>query len=104
MNYIRKNKREITTGEEAWFDTKASERESVESVVDRKLSNEILAESLKKLPLKYREPIVLHTLEGKSYEEVSDILRIPTATVGTRIRRGKTKLKAIIKAKGGIDD
>lgn len=104
VNYIRKNKREITTSEEAWFDSKASERESVESVVDKKLSNEVLARALKELPLKYREPVVLHLLEGKSYEEVSDILRIPTATVGTRIRRGKSRLKAIIKAKGGIDD
>jgi RNA polymerase sigma-70 factor (ECF subfamily) len=103
VNYVRKHKREITTSEETWFDSKASERESVESAVDRKLSNELLASVLKELPLKYREPIVLHTLEGKSYEEVSDILRIPTATVGTRIRRGKSKLKAIIKAKGGIN-
>jgi len=103
VNYIRKNKHEITTSKETWFDSKASEHESIESTVDRKLSSEALANALRELPLKYREPIMLHAMEGKSYDEISYILRIPTATVGTRIRRGKSKLKAIIKAKGGID-
>lgn len=101
VNYVRKHRREITTSEDSWFDSKQSESESVEEVVDKRISNEALAKALMELPLKYREPIILHTLEGKSYDEVSDILRIPTATVGTRIRRGKAKLKAIMKAKGG---
>ncbi len=100
VNYIRKHRREITTSEETWFDTKASSRESIEKIVDRKLSNEALANALKQLPQKYREPTLLHAIEGKSYEEVGDILRLPTATVGTRIRRAKAKLRVILEEKG----
>jgi DNA-directed RNA polymerase specialized sigma24 family protein len=39
---------------------------------------------------------MLYYLEGKTYKEVGDILRLPTATVSTRIKRGKDKLKDVI--------
>jgi len=50
---------------------------------------------LKNLPILYREPLSLFFLEDKSYEEISDILRLPTGTVGTRINRGKILMKKI---------
>jgi RNA polymerase sigma-70 factor (ECF subfamily) len=50
---------------------------------------------LKKMPIIYREPLSLFFIEEKSYEEISDILRIPTGTVGTRINRAKLILKKI---------
>jgi RNA polymerase sigma-70 factor (ECF subfamily) len=50
---------------------------------------------LKQMPLIYREPLSLFFIEEKSYEEISDILRIPTGTVGTRINRAKLLLKKI---------
>lgn len=50
---------------------------------------------LQKMPLLYREPLSLFYLEEKSYEEISDILRLPTSSVGTRIRRAKIILKKI---------
>ena len=42
---------------------------------------------------KYKEVIVLHYIEGFSYKEISDILNIPTGTVGIRIKRAKEELK-----------
>ena len=48
------------------------------------------------LPSKYKDVIILHYFEGYGYEEISDILAIPTSSVGTRIRRGKQKLKDIL--------
>lgn len=49
--------------------------------------------SLKNLDLKYREPLVLYYLEGFDYKEIADILRIPMATVGIRLSRGRKLLK-----------
>ena len=43
----------------------------------------------------YSEPLALYFLEGKSYEEISDILRIPIGTVGTRIYRAKVIMQKI---------
>jgi RNA polymerase sigma-70 factor, ECF subfamily len=50
---------------------------------------------LQALPLKYREILTLFYLEDRSYEEISDILRISMGTVATRINRGKIRLKKL---------
>ena len=46
---------------------------------------------------KYKEVIILHYLEELSYKEISDILQVPTGTVGIRVMRGKEILKKIYK-------
>lgn len=50
---------------------------------------------LSKMAIIYKEPLSLYYLEEKSYEEISDILRIPIGTVGTRINRAKAIMKKI---------
>ena len=50
---------------------------------------------LDKMPLKYSEPLTLYFLESRSYEDISDILRIPTGTVAVRISRAKAIMKKI---------
>lgn len=45
------------------------------------------------LPIKYRDVLTLYYLEDKKYDEISDILRLPSGTVATRINRGKKLLK-----------
>ena len=46
------------------------------------------------LPQKYRVPIFLHYYEEYSCEEISNFLKIPNATVRTRLRRGREILKS----------
>jgi RNA polymerase sigma-70 factor (ECF subfamily) len=53
------------------------------------LTNDVL----NSLPLKYKEVLVLKFLERMSYEEVSDVLKIPEGTVATRINRAKKLFK-----------
>ena len=54
---------------------------------------------LSQIPLIYKEPLSLFFLEEKSYEEISDILRVPIGTVGTRINRAKALMKKICQRK-----
>ncbi len=54
---------------------------------------ELMDRSLDSIDLKYREPLVLYYLEGFDYKEIADILRIPIATVGVRLKRAKVALK-----------
>jgi len=60
---------------------------------DQILLKKQIENSLSKLKFKYREPLILFFFEQKSYEEISDILRIPKNTVGTLVSRGKKMLK-----------
>jgi RNA polymerase sigma-70 factor (ECF subfamily) len=50
---------------------------------------------LAQLPEKYREILVLKFLELKSYEEISDILKIPEGTVAIRISRAKERFRTL---------
>lgn len=58
---------------------------------------------LSELPPKLREPIILSYFDEFSYEEISEILHIPTSTVGVRLHRGRQLLKEVyIKKYGSI--
>lgn len=48
------------------------------------------------LPEAFRRVFVLHELEGRPYREIADTLDIPLATVGTRLNRARTKLRALL--------
>lgn len=54
---------------------------------------------MQEVPLLYKEPLMLYFFEEKNYDEISDILRIPIGTVGTRISRGKGIVKKICQNK-----
>lgn len=57
----------------------------------------LMEQYLSQLDDKYKTPIILFYYDDLSYEEISDVLQIPPNTVGVRIKRGKDKLKQIIK-------
>lgn len=52
--------------------------------------------AVRQLPDKYAAVLHLHYYEGYTLKEISKLLALPTATVGTRLNRGKAKLKAIL--------
>jgi len=64
-----------------------------ESELDRTETLRLLETGVTLLEPKYREPLVLFYYNGLSYEEISDVLRIPRSTVGVRISRGREKLR-----------
>lgn len=54
--------------------------------------------ALRALPEAFRRVLVLHELEGRSYREIAEILDLPLATVGTRLSRGRLKLRHLLVA------
>jgi RNA polymerase sigma-70 factor (ECF subfamily) len=65
---------------------------------------ERVAEALRKLPPRYREAVVLRDIEGLSYEEVGEILKIPGGTVRSRINRARLMLKERLKPHVSLED
>jgi RNA polymerase sigma-70 factor (ECF subfamily) len=65
---------------------------------------EKVAEALRKIPARYREAVVLRDVEGLSYEEVGQILRIPGGTVRSRINRARLMLKERLKPYLTLED
>ena len=70
----------------------ASEINTGKEIEDKNLRDDI-KKILAKIDLKYREVLILKSLEEKSYEEISDILKKPMGTVATLINRAKKQFK-----------
>lgn len=60
----------------------------------------LLIEELSLLPGKYRDPIVLCHLEGKTHEEAARLLRWPVGTLSGRLSRGRRILKGRLERRG----
>lgn len=98
VDYIKKKKPKL------WDEDKITNYElriTNENILeDLEIKNEKkheLQKAIAKLELKYREVIVLYFFEEKSYEEISDILKITTSNVGVMLKRAKEKLKIVIR-------
>lgn len=52
-----------------------------------------VARAISTLPDKYRAPLVLRDVEGRSYEEIADILQMSQGTVKSRINRARSFLR-----------
>lgn len=55
------------------------------------------------LDVEYREVLVMRDIQGSSYEEIRDVLRIPDGTVKSRLSRARNALKnCLIKVIGDL--
>jgi len=53
----------------------------------------VVKRAISTLPEKYRAPLVLRDVEGKSYEEIAQILQTSEGTVKSRINRARNFLR-----------
>lgn len=94
INVIKKQKREQVSAIDA--DTFFSWGLSDETATlhhESKLDRDLLERGLAEIDVKYREVLVLYYFEEKSYKEIADIMHIPIATVGVRLKRGRDILE-----------
>jgi RNA polymerase sigma-70 factor, ECF subfamily len=98
----RKNWRKFISWEDITIkgdtlDLKAKEKSPLDDWIEKELKGEMQT-ALEKLPDQYREVLILRYFLGKSYDEISEIIRKPVNTVGTLINRAKKRMLVIIKS------
>jgi RNA polymerase sigma-70 factor (ECF subfamily) len=74
----------------------------IPALIDRGIAKEKVLHILDQLDYKYKEVLVLQFLEGKSYEEISDILKKPIGTIGTQLNRAKKQFAKIAHKEGVV--
>lgn len=60
--------------------------------------SKVIARAIAALPEKYRVAVVLRDVEGRSYDEIADIMQLGLGTTKSRISRGRGLLKEKLKS------
>ena len=100
-SFLEKN-RSAALGEE--FDERVHGQDApppdVEATMVRNVETRMLRDALEKLPVGFREVLVLRELEGLSYKEIAELADIPIGTVMSSLARGRERLReALLRAR-----
>jgi len=64
-----------------------------DDIVDNNMKLSFIKKEIDKLPARFKEVVILRDIEQMSYEEISEILKIPIGTVKSRVNRGRSRLQ-----------
>ncbi len=111
LDFLRSRSRKPTVslsveddeGEETQLDV-ADESQSPELLLERSLTRDAVQRGLQALAPDYRQILLLREIQGLSYEEIADVLRIEVGTVKSRIFRARKRLCAFLVEDGNIPD
>lgn len=73
-----------------------SEDENPEELLLAKELGDEIESAIGQLRAEYRTAIVLRHVEGRSYEEIAEIMELPLGTVKTYIHRARTELRELL--------
>lgn len=99
INVIKHSKRRFARKESRFVplpDSLASPDNPVRAV-ERNERNALLSKAIQALPEDFRKPLVLHTISGLSYEEISAILKVSPGALKTRVWRAKQILQETLR-------
>ena len=106
ISEIRKRKRRTILSLTGLFQTDAEDVTEFQPPDTRSLPDEdlledeqagVIAKAIETLPPKYRVPIILRDIEGKTYEEIAEIMELGLGTTKSRISRARGLLKEKLK-------
>ncbi|HEX3940432.1 MAG TPA: sigma-70 family RNA polymerase sigma factor [Acidobacteriaceae bacterium] len=91
----------IDGGEEGMPEQLSSHDPSPHDFAVRRELERMVQAALVKLPVDYREAVILRDLEEMDYREIAQVLRIPEGTVKSRISRGRAELARLLERNQG---
>jgi RNA polymerase sigma-70 factor (ECF subfamily) len=91
-----KREREVLVEDLVAFDLAPASSGNPHRVLEERDRSSFVRRGLEMLPEKLREAVVLRDLQGLSYQEMADQLRLPEGTVKSRINRGREELARLL--------
>ena len=85
-------------------DRRSAEVPRVDELLIRREQAERVRRAVERLPVDFREVIVLRELEGLSYQEIATVVDIPIGTVMSRLSRARERLIPLLDAVGTTGD
>ncbi|MFD5147435.1 sigma-70 family RNA polymerase sigma factor [Streptomyces sp. NPDC058401] len=69
---------------------------SAESQVMDRIPDPVVSEALRAIPGDFRTVVYLADVEGLPYEEIAELVGIPSGTVNSRLHRGRKRLRTLL--------
>lgn len=98
LEFRRKRKLEVTPYDEELTLASQDWREDPELSADKSELSERVEEALQHLSPQHRDVIVLHELQGLTYQEVAATLNVPVGTVKSRLSNALRRLRNLLGA------
>jgi len=73
-----------------------------EAVTSRRQLQEVVWRAVQRLPVHYREVLILRDYDGLAYAEIARVLRLPRGTIMSRLHRGRRIVREAVRACMGI--
>jgi len=97
----RRRRRKLVSISQMGFNNKdfelTDDGQTPEGQIDSKMPESTIRKEIDDLPVKFKEVVVLRDIQELSYEEISQILKIPIGTVKSRVNRGRLRLQKRLK-------
>ena len=91
FDLIRKNKKIVKLE----WDVASDKEEQIENVIKNE-NRHMVRKAVKKLPDKYKRPIMGYYFKDMDYKSLSKELKLPINTLRTRLRRAKIELEKLL--------
>lgn len=87
----------LNTEEDLLIFGRIADETNIAEELDKRINADLVRTAIAHLTPHYREVLILRFLEDRTYDEIADILKIPSGTVATYLNRGKKELRTSLK-------
>ncbi len=100
INFLKKERRDLLDPIETYEHSLSNGKGNPVQMIHEKIFKEKVNAIMAKLPEEHRTILLLRVEENLSYEEISNILKVPKGTVMSRLSRARQKLKELFDEMG----
>ena len=95
--WLQQNRsRELTEPIEDKLDEVGISTENPETLLLQSVDARLVRQALEKLPIEFREVLIMREMEDLSYKQISAIADLPIGTVMSRLARGRKRLRELL--------
>ncbi len=95
VNHLKKKRSLPLFDFDIFLPFQSNAKQEIEDQVMKNETKDSMEFCLDKISQKYKEIILLFYFEEFSYKEIAEVLKIPQATVGVRLKRAKEEIKRL---------
>lgn len=87
-----------------WLDIRNNQADESANPIEQKQLQIDLHQAMQSLSPEHRAVLLLREIQGLSYKEIAEIMRVPEGTIKSRIHTARLALRSVLKKRGDQDE